>query len=68
MNLFRKKSATTNERPSVLVKLRLADTTGEPLDASTAWQALLAAFKDHPSLVVTKAEIRPDKEHNETSI
>jgi len=67
MSLFRTTKSLGAERPSVLIKLRLIDKLGLPIDPSLAWQALLIAFKDHPHLEVSKAEIRPDTD-NATSI
>ncbi len=68
MSLLRQSSKSSGlDRPSVLVQLRLRDKLGVPVDASNAWLALKAAFKDHPHLEITQAEIRPDKDEK-TSI
>lgn len=55
------KASPVNERPSVLIKLRLVNKSGNPLDPSEAWAALLAAFKDHKHFDIHQAEISPDK-------
>ena len=62
MNLFRDSKTQGASRPSVLVNLRMVDKKGEPLDPSTAWEALKIAFKDHPTLDIFQATVSPDKE------
>lgn len=61
MSLLRAPSSQAADRPSVLIKLKLTDKLGVPVDASLAWLALKDVFKDHPHLQVTQAEIGPDR-------
>lgn len=62
MSLFRSQKGHGSERPSVLIQLRLVDKLGVPIDASQAWLALQAAFKNHAHLEVFQVEVRPDKD------
>jgi len=62
MSILRHNPALVEDRPSVLIELKLVDKLGLPLDASIAWQALLIAFKDHPHLQIYQAKISPDKQ------
>lgn len=65
MSLLRKKVSNGEERPSLLIELRMVDKLGLPLDPSIAWAALKDAFKGHPHLEVYQARISPDKDSNE---
>jgi len=63
MSLLRTTNVSpVNERPSVLVELKLHTKNGEVLDAEVAFKALVAAFKSHPTLEVYQAKISPDKD------
>jgi len=63
MSLLRTTNVSpVNERPSVLVELKLRTKNGEVLDAEVAFKALVAAFKNHPTLEVYQAKISPDKD------
>lgn len=48
------------ERPSLLIKLKLVDKFGLPIDESYAWLALQDAFKGHKHLEVKSVQTFPD--------
>lgn len=68
MSLFRAGAKSHGaERPSVVIELKLIDKFGLPIDPSSAWFALQEAFKNHPTLMVKAAQIKPDKESDASS-
>ncbi len=62
MSLFKTKGNNhVNERPSLLITLKLINKKGEPIDETEAWLILHEAFKSHPLYSVQSALISPDK-------
>ncbi len=61
MSISSVKESGVNERPSVLIELKMVDKLGLPLDPALAWLALKEAFKGHPHLDVYQAKISPNK-------
>lgn len=59
---IKRKESLSVQRPSLLVTLKLSDKTGSVLDESKAWDALVSAFANHPTLEIQQAEISPDRE------
>jgi hypothetical protein len=61
MASLRSADLKTNQRPSLLIGLKLVTRDGRPLDEQEAWNALIDCFRHHPTLDVYQAEIKPDK-------
>jgi hypothetical protein len=59
--MLRSSKSRSVERPSLLIKLKIVNKTGATLDEQDAWQALVDAFKNHPTLDVFQAEVSPNK-------
>jgi hypothetical protein len=50
------------ERRGLKINLRVISRQDGPIDDEEVWQALVDAFRNHPTLDVYQAEIGPDVE------
>lgn len=67
MSLISKKPKGTKsiERTSLLVGLKIISRANEALDETEVWNALVDAFRKHPTLDVYQAIIAPDLDGTE---